>query len=103
MDLEFCFAPAVRNIPGRNLLQRHQLAIQVMKCSRQTVYYDGRLYWYQFDGFDNPLEEGFELAGTVEEVFTKEYPSSEYGGTRVEAGQEIYANPIGTVQDLCQI
>lgn len=63
------------------------------EVQRQTVYYDGKLYWYQFDGFDNPLQEGFELAGTVEEVFTKEYPSSEYGGTRVEAGQEIYANP----------
>lgn len=66
------------------------------EVQRKTVYYNGTLYWYQADGFDKPLEKGFELVGEVEETFVDEYPSKEFGGTRVEIGQEIYADPSET-------
>ena len=63
------------------------------EVQRQTVYYGGRLYWYQGEGFELPLETGFEKAGTVEKVLTEEYPSEELWGTRLKEGQEVYADP----------
>lgn len=63
------------------------------EVQRITVYYNGDLYWYTSNGFDQPLEDGFEKVGEVENVDNQEYPDEEFGGTRLEAGQEIYASP----------
>lgn len=57
-----------------------------------TVYYNGTRYWYTAQGFDQPLEDGFEKVGEVGRVDNQEYPEEEFGGTRLDGGQEIYAS-----------
>lgn len=62
------------------------------EVQRITIYYNGALYWYTSNGFDQPLEHGFEKVGEVDEVDNQEYPEEEFGGTRLDTGQEIYAS-----------
>lgn len=62
------------------------------EVQRPCVYYNGRLYLYSGGGFDQPLEEGFEKAGTVTAVDNTEFPSEEFRGSRLDIGQEIYSD-----------
>lgn len=62
------------------------------EVQRITVYYNGTRYWYTAKGFDHPLEDGFEKVGEVGRVDDQEYPEEEFGGTRLDTGQEIYAS-----------
>ncbi len=57
-----------------------------------TVFYNSNLYRYSAEGFDLPLEDGYEKAGEILEVNNLEYPNTEFHGTRLNIGQEIYAN-----------
>lgn len=43
-----------------------------------TVYYNGTRYWYTAEGFDQPLEDGFEKVGEVGRNYLdiKHYKSS---------------------------
>ncbi|OUQ13310.1 hypothetical protein B5E84_17615 [Lachnoclostridium sp. An14] len=63
------------------------------EVQRISIYYGGTLYLYEAAGFDLPLEEGFQLVGTVEESSDREYLFRELCGTRLEPGQEVYAHP----------
>ncbi len=57
-----------------------------------TVFYNGNLYRYSTEGFDLPLEDGYEKVGEIKDVNNQEYPDTEFHGTRLHVGQEIYAN-----------
>ncbi len=63
------------------------------EVQRTTVFYDGKLYWYDSDGFDKALEKGFEMVGEVEKIDNKNLPAEEFCGSRIDMEQEIYANP----------
>lgn len=62
------------------------------EVQRPAVFYTGYLYFYTAEGFDLPLADGFEKAGVIKEVNNNVYPSEEFHASRVETGQEIYAD-----------
>lgn len=62
------------------------------EVQRPCIYYNGSLYLYSAEGFDKPLEKGFEKVGTVAAVDNTKYPSEEFHGARLERGQEVYAD-----------
>ena len=56
------------------------------------VMYDGHIYYYNATGRDEKLPEGYEIAGTIKRVDSKDYPAENFAaaGVDLEAGQEIY-------------
>lgn len=56
------------------------------------VMYDGHIYYYNATGRDEKLLEGYEIAGTIKRVDSKDYPAENFAaaGVDLEAGQEIY-------------
>lgn len=62
------------------------------EIGRITLYVQGTRYWYTGDGFDQPLEPGFEKAGEVVTVNNESYQDEEFCGSRVQVGQEVYIN-----------
>jgi hypothetical protein len=56
------------------------------------VMYDGHIYYYNATGRDEKLPEGYEIAGTIKKVDSKDYPAENFAaaGVDLEAGQEIY-------------
>lgn len=62
------------------------------ELQRASVYYNGTLYLYSAEGIALPLEDGFKKVGSVSAVDNLEYPSEEFHGSRLETGQEVYAN-----------
>lgn len=56
------------------------------------VIYDGHIYYYNATGRDEKLPEGYEIAGTIKRVDSKDYPAENFAaaGVDLEAGQEIY-------------
>ena len=56
------------------------------------VMYDGHIYYYNATGRDETLPEGYEIAGTIKRVDSKDYPAENFAaaGVDLEAGQEIY-------------
>lgn len=56
------------------------------------VMYDGYIYYYNATGRDEKLPEGYEIAGTIKRVDSKDYPAENFAaaGVDLEAGQEIY-------------
>ena len=66
------------------------------EVQQTTVYYNGTRYWYTADGFDQPLEDGFEKVGEVGRVDDQEYPSEEFSGTRLDSGQRAISQRLLT-------
>lgn len=62
------------------------------EIQRQQVMYNGVLYYYTANGFDNPLPDGYEFIGEVKEVDNKQEPTADWCGSRVDLGQKIYAS-----------
>ena len=62
------------------------------EVQRPQIMYNGIIYFYTANGFDNPLPEGFELVGEVNKVDNKQEPSADWNGSRVDVGQKIYAS-----------
>lgn len=62
------------------------------EIQRASVCYNGTLYLYTADGFDLPLGDGFEKAGTIAAVDNTEYPSEDFHASRLDPGQEVYGN-----------
>ena len=60
---------------------------------RPQIMYDGTLYLYSANGFDEPLPEGFALVGSVQCVDDANAPTRDFSGSLVEVGQKIYASP----------
>lgn len=56
------------------------------------VMYDGHIYYYNATGRDEKLPEGYEIAGTIKRVDSKDYPAENFAaaGVDLEARQEIY-------------
>lgn len=56
------------------------------------VMYDGHIYYYNATGRDGDLPEGYESAGTIKKVDSKDYPTEDFAaaGVDIEVGQEIY-------------
>ena len=56
------------------------------------VMYDGYIYYYNATGRDEKLPEGYEIAGTIKKVDSKDYPAENFAaaGVDIEVGQEIY-------------
>ena len=56
------------------------------------VMYDGHIYYYNATGRDEKLPEGYEIAGTIKRVDSKDYPAENFAaaGVDLEAGPEIY-------------
>ena len=56
------------------------------------VMYDGHIYYYNATGRDEKLPEGYEIAGTIKKVDSKDYPAENFAaaGVDIEVGQEIY-------------
>ena len=61
------------------------------QVQRQQVMYNGVIYYYTANGFDNLLPDGFELVGAVKEVNNDQEPSDDWSGSLVDVGQKIYA------------
>ena len=55
-----------------------------------TGYASNEIDWAT--GFDEDLPDNYRYIGKVESVNNKEQPSKNYGGSSLEAGQNIYAS-----------
>ena len=62
------------------------------EAQRQQVMYNGVIYSYTANGFDNPLPDGYGLVGEVKEVDNSQEPEADWCGSRVDVGQKIYAS-----------
>lgn len=60
------------------------------EVQQPQIMYNGEIYYYFATGFSEPLQEGYELVGTIEVVDNLEEPTEDFVGARVEVGQEIY-------------
>ena len=63
------------------------------EVQRISVFYDGSLYLYNATGFDLTKEDSWEHLGQVVSVNNLEWPSEDFVGTHLNAGQEIYRDP----------
>jgi len=63
------------------------------EIQQPQIMYDGLLYFYFATGFDEPLPEGYDYVGDVEEVDNENAPQYDFQGSRVELRQEIYVLP----------
>lgn len=62
------------------------------EIQRQQVMYNGVLYYYTANGFNNPLPDGYEFVGEVKKVDNKQKPTADWCGSRVDIGQKIYVS-----------
>ena len=60
---------------------------------RPQIMYDGAIYLYGGSGFDGSLPQGCVQVGSVQTVDNANAPAEDFAGSRVEAGQKIYALP----------
>ncbi|MDO4268965.1 MAG: hypothetical protein Q4C73_10875 [Eubacteriales bacterium] len=54
--------------------------------------YNGVVYFYTANGFDNLLPDGYVLVGEVKTVDDSQEPATDWCGSRVNIGQKIYAS-----------
>lgn len=62
------------------------------EIQRQQIMYNGVLYYYTANGFDNPLPDGYEFVGKVKKVDNKQEPTADWCGSHVDIGQKIYVS-----------
>ena len=62
------------------------------EVQRPQIMYNGAIYFYTADGFDQPLPHGYEQRGEVKEVDNRQEPAEDWCGSRVEVGQKIYVS-----------
>ena len=48
------------------------------------VMYDGHIYYYNATGRDEKLPEGYEIAGTIKKVDSKDYPAENFAAAGVD-------------------
>ena len=56
------------------------------------IMYHGQVYSYYATGFDEPLPDGYEYAGSIETVDNINGAVQDFWGARVDVGQKIYAS-----------
>ena len=62
------------------------------EVQQPQVMYQGKLYFYFATGFDEPLPDGYEYAGSIETVDNINGAVQDFWGARVDVGQKIYAS-----------
>lgn len=67
------------------------------ETQRQQIMYNGVVYFYTANGFDNPLPDGYVLVGEVKTVDDSQEPAKDWSGSRVDIGQKIYASDDASV------
>ena len=66
------------------------------KIEQPQIMYNGQVYFYFATGFDEPLPDDYELAGSVSAVDNDNAPTVDFHGARVELAQEVYASKANT-------
>lgn len=79
------------NVSGTNGAET-STGVESGMIEQPQVMYDGYIYYYNATGRDEKLPEGYEIAGTIKKVDSKDYPAENFAaaGVDLEAGQEIY-------------
>ena len=79
------------NVSGTNGVET-STGVESGMIEQPQVMYDGYIYYYNATGRDEDLPEGYEIAGTIKKVDSKDYPAENFAaaGVDLEAGQEIY-------------
>lgn len=79
------------NVSGTNGAET-STGVESGMIEQPQVMYDGYIYYYNATGRDEKLPEGYEIAGTIKKVDSKDYPAENFAaaGVDIEAGQEIY-------------
>lgn len=79
------------NVSGTNGAET-STGVESGMIEQPQVMYDGYIYYYNATGRDEKLPEGYESAGTIEKVDSKDYPAENFAaaGVDIEVGQEIY-------------
>lgn len=79
------------NVSGTNGVET-STGVESGMIEQPQVMYDGYIYYYNATGRDEKLPEGYEIAGTIKRVDSKDYPAENFAaaGVDLEAGQEIY-------------
>lgn len=79
------------NVSGTNGVET-STGVESGIIEQPQVMYDGHIYYYNATGRDEKLPEGYEIAGTIKRVDSKDYPAENFAaaGVDLEAGQEIY-------------
>lgn len=62
------------------------------EIQQPQIMYNGKIYFYSDNGFDKPLPDGYEYAGSITGVDNLNEPKEDFHGARVESGQEVYAS-----------
>ena len=61
------------------------------EIQRPQVMYRDQTYYYQATGFDETLPSGYAYIGSVNQVDNISTPMENFGGSRLEIGQKIFA------------
>lgn len=79
------------NVSGTNGAET-STGVESGMIEQPQVMYDGYIYYYNATRRDEKLPEGYESAGTIEKVDSKDYPAENFAaaGVDIEIGQEIY-------------
>ena len=79
------------NVSGTNGAET-STGVESGMIEQPQVMYDGYFYYYNATGRDEKLPEGYEIAGTIKKVDSKDYPAENFAaaGVDIEIGQEIY-------------
>lgn len=79
------------NVSGTNGVET-STGVESGMIEQPQVMYDGYIYYYNATGRDEKLPEGYEIAGTIKRVDSKDYPAENFAaaGVDLEIGQEIY-------------
>lgn len=79
------------NVSGTNGVET-STGVESGMIEQPQVMYDGYIYYYNATGRDEKLPEGYEIAGMIKKVDSKDYPAENFAaaGVDLEAGQEIY-------------
>lgn len=79
------------NVSGTNGAET-STGVESGMIEQPQVMYDGYIYYYNATGRDEKLPEGYEIAGSIKKVDSKDYPAENFAaaGVDIEVGQEIY-------------
>ena len=62
------------------------------EIDQPQIMYNDTIFYYWATGFDEDLPDNYRYIGKVGSINNKEQPSRNYVGSRLEAGQNIYAS-----------
>lgn len=95
--LSMAFLSGLAGCSSRSGSQTNPTGYPSGEVQRQQVMYDGIVYIYTANGFDNPLPNDYTLVGEVKAVDNSQEPAEDWCGSRVDIGQKIYASDDASV------